>query len=139
MAAPFDGCTVTGMYGHRWNDARGTHDAIEFALTARGRRYFAERAAARDIAWLVRSLEFQAVRYHRGTASARALAAGLPHRVVPLTSASATPARGRIGLWVGPRGRLLVVDRASTGRRLWIELHASRVWRSNVGNLAKAF
>jgi hypothetical protein len=139
VVAPFDGCTVSGMYGHRWNDAHGMHDAIEIPLTPRGRRYFADRAAARDIAWLVRSRQFQPVRYHRGAASARALADSLPRRVVPLASPSATPASGTIGLWVGPRGRLLVVDRALTGRRLWIELRGSRVWRTNVSGLASAF
>jgi hypothetical protein len=38
--APFDGCTATGSYGHTWNDANGTHDAVEIPLTPRGGRYF---------------------------------------------------------------------------------------------------
>lgn len=135
FAAPFDGCSAAGTYGHRWNDAHGTHDALEIPLTGRGRRYFAERATARDLAWLVRSLAFQRVRYHRGATAAAALAASLP-RVVALRSAAATPPAGRIGLWIGRRGRLLVVERAPTGRRLWIELRGSRVWRSNLGDLA---
>jgi hypothetical protein len=138
FAAPFDGCSAAGTYGHRWNDAHGTHDALEIPLTGGGRRYFAERATARDLAWLVRSLAFRRVRYHRGATAAAALAASLP-RVVALRSAAATPPAGRIGLSTGPRGRLLVVERAPTGRRLWIELRGSRVWRSDLGDLASPF
>ena len=40
QTAPFDGCTATGMYGHSWNDAHGTHDAVEVPLTARARWRF---------------------------------------------------------------------------------------------------
>jgi hypothetical protein len=36
LSPPFDGCTLTGRYGHTWNDAHGTHDAVEVPLTPRG-------------------------------------------------------------------------------------------------------
>ena len=61
--APFDGCSATGKYGHTWKDAHGTHDLVEIPLTAKGRRFFAERAVARDVACLARASVFKAVRY----------------------------------------------------------------------------
>jgi hypothetical protein len=64
---PYDGCTLTGMYGHTWNDATGTHDAVEVPLTPRGRGYFVERAVARDIEWLARVRVF----HESGTASCK--------------------------------------------------------------------
>src|SRR6059058_1538213 len=30
--APYDGCEIGGLYGHRWNDAWGTRDAVEVWL-----------------------------------------------------------------------------------------------------------
>jgi hypothetical protein len=61
--APFDACTAMGTYGHSWNDAHGTHDTVEIALSPRGRRFLAERAIARDITWLARARRFREIRY----------------------------------------------------------------------------
>jgi hypothetical protein len=54
MGAPVDGCEVQGTYGHVWPDPHGYHSAVEIAFTAQGRRFFADRAAARELALYMR-------------------------------------------------------------------------------------
>jgi hypothetical protein len=135
IAAPFDGCTITGMYGHTWNDAHGFHDAVEIPLTAAGRRYFVERAVARDIEWLARSRVFHDIRYARQPLSAAAGASRLARRVIAMSGPSATPPVGRLGLWIGPNRRIVLAERASTGRRLYLELRHGVIYRTNLADL----
>jgi hypothetical protein len=134
--APFDGCTASGRFGHRWNDPHGTHDLVEIPLTAKGRRFFAERAVARDIAWLARARVFKAVRYAQRPFTSGSAAAYLAERVDPLTGPSGTPAVGRLGIWLGPGRRIVLVERAPTGRRLFLELRRGVIYRTNLIGLA---
>lgn len=136
FVAPFDGCTITGMYGHTWNDAHGFHDAVEIPLSAAGRRYFVERAVARDIAWLARARVFHDIRYARQPQSAAEVARRLADRVVPLSTPSATPLLGHLGLWIGPGRRIVLAERAPTGRRFYLELRHGIIYRTNLGELA---
>jgi hypothetical protein len=130
--APFDGCTASGTYGHTWNDAHGTHDLVEVPLTAKGRRHFIERAVGRDIAWLARSRIFKAVRYAQRPFTSATAAAYLAERVDPLARPSDTPPVGRLGIWLGPRRRIVLVERASTGRRLFLELRRGVIYETNL-------
>lgn len=136
FAAPFDGCAITGMYGHTWNDAHGTHDAVEVPLTPAGRRYFVERAVARDIAWLARARVFHDIRYAQQQLSAADMAPRLADRVVPLAGPSETPPVGRLGLWLGPERRIVLAEQAPTGRRFYLELRHGVIYRTNLGELA---
>ena len=136
FAAPFDGCTVAGTYGHTWNDAHGTHDTVEIALTPEGRRFYAERAAARDISWLARASRFREIRYARGPLSTEQVARRLGNHVVPLASAEGTPPIGKLGVWVGNRRRIVLVERATTGRRLYLEIRRGIIYRTNLDGLA---
>jgi hypothetical protein len=131
-AGPFDGCTVGAMYGHSWNDAHGTHDLVEVPLTPKGRRYFVERAVARDIAWLARSRVFKAVRYAQQPFTSASAADYLAERVDPLAGPDATPALGRLGIWLGPNRRVVLVERAPTGRRFFLELRRGLIYRTNL-------
>jgi plasmid stabilization system protein ParE len=137
FAAPFDGCIATGIYGHSWNDAHGTHDLVEIPLTAKGRGFFAERAAARDIAWLARARVFKAVRYTQRPFTPATAAAYLAERVDPLEGPSDTPPLGRLGIWLGPDRRIVLVERAPTGRRLFLELRRGVIYRTNLGGLTQ--
>jgi hypothetical protein len=135
-SAPFDGCTASGRYGKTWNDGRGTHDLIEVPLTAKGRRYLLERAAARDIAWLARARVFREIRYGRQPLSTEDAARRLGGHVVPLGSPDATPPIGKLGVWLGDSKRLLLVERATTGRRLYLEIRRGIIYRTNLLGLA---
>jgi hypothetical protein len=135
--APFDGCTATGAYGHTWNDAHGTHDAVEVPLTPRGRRYFAERAAARDIAWLARARIFRNIRYARGPLSTTEVVRRLGDHTLPLATPDATPPIGKLGIWLGAENRIVLVERATTGRRLYLEIRRGLNYRTNLVGLTQ--
>ena len=85
---PFDECNLSGRYGRRWNDARGMHAAVEFEFTLLAYRYFAERAAARDLALFLRTPEMRAVRKQMTSGlplpSGTDIARRVPSRVVGL-------------------------------------------------------
>lgn len=136
FAAPFDGCTVAGTYGHTWNDAHGTHDTVEIPLTPKGRRLFAERAVARDISWLARARVFRDIRYGRSPLSADEVARRLGSHVVPLDKPEATPPVGKLGVWIGDGRRIVLVERATTGRRLYLEIRRGIIYRTNLVGLA---
>jgi len=136
FAAPFDGCTVAGTYGHTWNDAHGTHDTVEIPLTPKGRRLFAERAVARDISWLARARVFRDIRYGRPPLSADEVARRLGSHVVPLDKPEATPPVGKLGVWIGDGRRIVLVEPATTGRRLYLEIRRGIIYRTNLVGLA---
>lgn len=137
FVAPFDGCTVTGSYGHTWNDAHGTHDAVEIPLTARGRRFFADRAVARDLAWLARARVFKRVRYANPMPPAAEIARRLGGHVVALPGPRSTPPLGRIGIWTGPGARLVLVGRTPTGTRLFLDYRNGKIYRTNAAELTQ--
>jgi hypothetical protein len=137
FTAPYDGCMLTGQYGHTWNDHLGTHDAVEVPLTPRGRRYFSERAVARDIAWLARARVFHDFRYAHAPISAQAVARRLRSHVVTLAGPGSTPPAGRLGVWTGDPLRIVLAEGAPTGRRLYLELRDGIIYRTNLIGLTQ--
>jgi hypothetical protein len=137
FAAPFDGCRVAGTYGRTWNDAHGTHDTVEISLTPKGRRFFAEQAVARDITWLARARVFRDIRYAHEAVAADEVARRLGSHVVPLDKPEATPPIGKLGVWVGEPRRIVLVERATTGRRLYLEIRHGVIYRTNLIGLAQ--
>ena len=140
---PFDGCLVSGSYGRRWNDPRSQHSPAEIAFTADGKRFFDERAVARDLALFVRSPKLAAARRalkQGGDApAASALTRGLPARVLALAERGRLPAAGEIGVWSDRRDTIEVSARSSAGKRLFIELRGGRIARHNLEGLAFVF
>jgi hypothetical protein len=139
--APYDGCEIGGYYGHRWNDAWGTRDAVEVWLTPRGRHFFNDRAAARDLAYFVRSGRMHKIRI---SANPRP---GLewflrryPRRVVEMTSARGRVPQHVIGFWIGPR-TIVFTTTSPTGRRLFVVAKRGtfKLPEKNLGDLAFVF
>lgn len=62
VGTPVDGCEVQASIGRRWPDVLRNHAAVEIPLTAAGRAFFADRAAARDVALFVRTRAVQRLR-----------------------------------------------------------------------------
>jgi hypothetical protein len=120
---PWDGCEVQGSYGHRWPDRNGSHTAVEIPLTEKGRRYFADRAAARDLALFVRTRDVQRIRKETGTALARDLGR---YPIVQVASPTDTPPVGKIG-WAPTAGGVTFVVRSSTGRRFIVEVRDGKI------------
>ena len=139
---PFDACGVSTSRGHKWNDGRSTHMPLEIAFTTAGRRFFAERAAARDLALFVQSLLMEGYRWplRRDPTEtyppARKIAFGVP-RVVAIASPGRPVRAGAIGVWTRGR-RLVVVTKAADGRRFRIDLEGGRIVSQQLGDLVRA-
>jgi hypothetical protein len=102
MPTPVDGCEIQGDYGHTWPDRNNSHSPIEVAFSERGRRYFEDRAAARDLGIFIR------------TRSRHSLAA---------TARIHVRRRG---------AETTFTERSTTGRTFFVTLRGDRVVRHNV-------
>jgi hypothetical protein len=143
LKPPFDGCELGGLYGHRWDDAFGTRNAVEVPLTANGRHFFNDRAAARDLAYFVRSGKAQRIRLSDDPHPA--LAALVQRyrrrrRFVELRSPRGRSPEDAIGFWIGPR-TIVFTTTSSTKRRFYVVAVRGtlRLPESNLGDLAFAF
>lgn len=138
---PFDGCQVSGSYGRRWNDPRGQRAPAEIGFTAAGRRFFDERAVARDLALFVRTPAMRAVRadLRRGAVpTAAAIARRFAVRVVARASHDAYAPPGTIAVSVS--GDVIrVTQRSRGGRPLFVRLRAGRIAQHNLHGLAFVF
>jgi hypothetical protein len=103
VRTPFDGCELSGEGGHRWPDQFASHAPVELALTPAGRRWFADRATARDLALFVRSKRMHELRRETGAPLVRDLRAAYPslarsriHYQLTATGAVFTEGRFRV-------------------------------------------
>jgi hypothetical protein len=140
---PFDACAVRGRYGRRWDEHVGYHSAVEFAFNDTAKRFFAERAAARRIAYFVRSPKMHEIRRALkagGTApSSEEIAARFDSSVVALATKSETPPLGKVGVWSDREATIVASERADDGRRMWVELDHGRLGPHNLHSLAFVF
>jgi hypothetical protein len=97
VGTPLDGCEVQASIGHRWPDVLANHAAVEIPLTPAGRRFFANRAAARDLALFVRSRRMQQLRKEPAAQAKRDIEAtysrNLAHSPIRITVIDATSLR----------------------------------------------
>jgi hypothetical protein len=128
---PYDGCEVQGGYGHTWPDRLGSHSAIEVPLTATGRRYFIDRAAARDLALFVRSKRGHKLRRETGTKLRHDVTRIGSPRIVELPSAGASPRVGKIGYAVTAKG-VTFVELSPTGKRFYVVVRNGEIRTQNV-------
>jgi hypothetical protein len=123
---PLDRCEIEASYGRLWPDRFRSHAAVEVALTDRGRAYFADRAAARDLALFIRTGLTYAIRREGGDAFARAVTARYGRTITRLASPTAPIRANRIGYTPTPSGATLV-ERSSTGKRFSVELAGGHI------------
>jgi hypothetical protein len=71
VGSPVDGCEIQSSIGRSWPDRLHDRAAVEIPLTAAGRRYFADRAAARDLGLFVRSARVHRLRREPAVAARR--------------------------------------------------------------------
>ena len=127
---PYDGCEIEATYGHTWPDKFGSHSAVEIPLTATGSTFFADRAAARDLALFVRSKRGHALRSENGASAQRDLAKIGP-RLVRLASPAATPPVGKIGYAITTSG-IVFVEESETGKRFDVVIENGHIKRQNI-------
>jgi hypothetical protein len=138
---PYEGCEISGSYGRRWNDAFGTRALVEIPLNEAGRHFFNDRAAARDLAFFVRSKRVQQIRLSPSPRPGlEALARRYPHRVVELQREGQFAPEDKIGFWVG-QGTIRFTTTSSTGSRFFVTAvqRALKLPRNNLGDLAFVF
>jgi hypothetical protein len=140
---PYDGCQISGTYGNRWGDGRDRHAPVEIPFNDRARRFLAERAAARDLAYFVRSPQLTAIRnaMKRGGSppGSWAIARRYPSRVIALQHANDVVSSGNVGVWSNGRDLIVASERASDGTGLFVELSGGRIGTNNLHKLAFVF
>ena len=133
-----DGCEIQGSYGHRWRDQYGSHSAVEVPLTLRGRRYFEDRAAARDLALFVRSQKTQQIRKLTGAELVAAIRRVYGKRVALLTAKVPNAPAGTVGVRVAGV-RTTFTETSSVGVRFYVQLENGKIEKENVRGLAFVF
>jgi hypothetical protein len=128
VGRPLDGCELDSARGHRWPDAFGSHSPIEVAFTAKGRAYFADRAAARDLALFVRSARMQKIRKEPDAQLLRDLKAAY----------GAELARSRIRYAPTSDG-ITFTEQSTSGKVFRVAIVKGRVKHSNVSPYAFVF
>jgi hypothetical protein len=140
---PYDGCELGGLYGHRWDDAFGTRTAIEIWLTANGRHFFNDRAAARDLAYFVRSGVGQRIRLSddpRPPLQDLVQRYRVRRRFVELRSPNGRAPEDAIGFWIGAK-TIVFTTTSSTKRRFYVVAVRGtlKLPSHNLGDLALVF
>lgn len=138
IPTPFDGCDIQGTYGHRWRDQYGAHSLVEIPLTDRGRRYFADRAAARDLSLFVRSRKTEDLRKLTGPGLVAALRRAYGDRIIVLPRSDAAPPLGVVGVHTSG-ARTVFSERSSTGDRLYVGFENGKIVGQNLRGLAFVF
>lgn len=129
IGIPVDGCDVEASIGRTWPDRLHNHAAVEIPLTAKGREFFADRAAARDIALFVRSRRMHTLRKEPAV-QARA----------DIVQTYATPLRhSAIAITVVDRATLRFSERSVTGKRFFVTVHNGRISSQNLKPYAFVF
>ena len=126
LGRPIDGCDIAGGgYGHRWPDRFRSHSPVGIPLTPRGRRFFTDRAAARDLALFVRSRRTQQIRKLNGAAFEREF-----HRHYPRP--------GGIRYTLTERG-VTFTETSSTGKRFEVVVRDGRIAGQNLNPYAVVY
>jgi hypothetical protein len=123
LAPPFDACELGLGQGRNALPRFDWHGPVEIPLTERGRRFFEERAAAREVSTFARVGPIR-----------RARAAMKRGADAPPASALADP-KGRVAV-VSSGDRITVSLTATTGRRFFVEIVRGRIARTNARGFA---
>jgi hypothetical protein len=122
VGTPVDGCEVQASIGRTWPDRLHNHAAVEIPLTAKGRAFFGDRAAARDLALFVRSRRMHQL---RSELAAQAKADILRAYGKPLTHSS-------IKIVVVDPTTLQFTERSSTGKTFGVTVRNGRIAEENL-------
>jgi hypothetical protein len=124
---PFDACELGTGFGRNWLRRFRFHGMLEIPLTGRGTGYFDERAAARELAYFVRTGARLSARRRMKEGEPAPPAAQLRDASRPHISVTSSGARFSASL------------RAPTGRVFFVEIFRGRVVRTNARRLAAAY
>jgi hypothetical protein len=137
-AGPFDGCEASSEVGHTWPDRLGSHAAVEIPLTPRGRLYFTDRAAARDLALFIHSARLRDAWTPGGTELVTRLTAKFGTQLTQLASPAAPLAPGRVGYSLVPNGATFV-ETSPTGKRFAVTIAHRWITHQNLDPYTRAY
>jgi hypothetical protein len=137
-AGPFDGCEVSSQVGHRWPDRLGSHAAVEIPLTPKGRLYFTDRAAARDLALFIHSSRLRDAWSPGGKQLVARLTATFGKQLTQLPSPAAPLAQGHVGYSLVPNGATFV-ETSPTGKRFAVTIAHRWITHQNLAPYTKAY
>lgn len=135
---PYLGCDIQGSYGHTWPDRLGGHSAVELPLSPAGRRFFQDRAAARDLALFLRSRTMHETRKLSGQALRQAIRTHYGAAIAELGTPGETPTTGQIG-YATEGNATTFVTQSTTGRRFFVRIVDGHIKAQNVKPLAFVF
>jgi hypothetical protein len=134
---PFDGCVLVGTYDFRWPDRLHSHHLVEVAFTAHAKRYFADRAAALDLAGFVRSDRTREIRRLSGKALDAAISRDFRTLVTHLPSSTSSLPPEQIG-YFDSAGGATFIEYSTTGRRFYVTLKKGKTVSENVRELERS-
>ncbi len=129
VGTPVDGCEVQTSIGRRWPDVLGGHAAAEVPLSAEGRRFFADRAAARDLALFVRSRRMHELRAEPAAQAKRDIEARFRHALL----------HSAIRVSVAGPSTLRFSERSPTGKAFHVTIRNGRLGAQNLKPYALVF
>lgn len=129
VGRPVDGCEVEASIGRRWPDRLHNRAAAELPLSPAGRRFFSDRAVARDLALFVRSRRMHGLR-REPAIRARAAIDRIYGRML---------VRSPIRIELVDRNTLRFSERSSTGQTFVVIVHRGRITKENLKPYAFVF
>jgi hypothetical protein len=129
VGRPVDGCEVQASIGHVWPDRLHNRAAVEIPLTAAGRRFFVDRAAARDLALFVRSRRMHQLRREPAARAKRDIEAAYGRNL----------AQSPIRVAVINATTLQFSETSPTGRRFQVTVKHGRISDQNLRPLGFVF
>jgi hypothetical protein len=122
VGTPFDGCEVQASIGRTWPDPLDNHAAVEIAFTPAGRRFFADRAAARDLALFVRSRRMQQLRKEPAAQAKEHIEAAYSRNL----------AQSAIRITLISQTTLQFTETSPTGRKFHVTIRNGRIHDQNL-------
>lgn len=129
VGTPIDGCDIEASAGHLWPDRNGSHSVVEIPFTSAGRAFFADRAAARDLALFVRSHRVHLIRREPAAQALHDLQAAFGRQL----------ARSRIQIKPLGSNALEFSERSATGRKFFVLVRGGRIVQQNLKPYAFVF
>jgi hypothetical protein len=122
VGTPFDGCEVQASIGRTWPDPLDNRAAVEIPFTPAGRRFFADRAAARDLALFVRSRRMHQLRKEPAAQAKRDIDAAYGRNL----------ARSPIRMTLVSPTTLRFTETSATGKRFQVTIRNGRINSQNL-------
>ena len=129
VGSPVDFCELQASIGRTWPDRLHNRAAVEIPLTVAGRRFFADRQAARDLALFVRSRHMHQLREEPAAQAKQDITSTYAKQL----------ATSPITITVVDKSTLAFRERSSTGKTFTVTVHDGHIASQNLKPYAFVF